>query len=86
VERVLCGHLHRTIQTRWAGTIAMTIPSTAHAVALDVRHEVPLSLTLEPPGYGLHLWREGTLVSHLALPGEYERYTVGMPKRKPSSS
>ena len=86
VERVLCGHLHRTIQTRWAGTIAMTIPSTAHAVGLDVRHDVPLSLTLEPPGYGLHLWRDGTLVSHLALPGEYERYTVGTPKQKPSRS
>ncbi len=32
VERVICGHLHRSIQTRWAGTIAMTAPSTAHQV------------------------------------------------------
>ena len=86
IERVLCGHLHRTIQTRWAGTVAMTIPSTAHAVNLDVRQDVPLSLTLEPPGYGLHLWRDGALVSHVAFPGEYARYTVGMAKRKTSKA
>jgi len=87
VERVLCGHLHRTIQTRWACTVAMTIPSTAHAVGFDVRHDVPLSLTLEPPGYGLHLWRPGAgLVSHIALPGEYQRYTVGMATPKPSKT
>src|SRR5207247_6579287 len=34
VERVVCGHLHRSIQSRWAGTVALTAPATAHQVGL----------------------------------------------------
>eukprot|EP00952_Eustigmatos_sp_NYUAD-ZCMA_P004637 20410-Eustigmatos_ZCMA.PRE.1 len=30
VCRVLCGHLHRSVQTHWAGTVVQTAPSTAH--------------------------------------------------------
>src|SRR5690606_2785328 len=41
VERIICGHLHRDIQTRFAGTIAGTCPSVAHQVALDLRAEAP---------------------------------------------
>ena len=37
VERVLCGHVHRAIQTRCAATIASTCPSTAHQISLDLR-------------------------------------------------
>lgn len=77
VERVVCGHLHRSIQSRWAGTLAMTAPATAHQVGLDVRHDVGLTLTLEPPAYALHLWRpELGLVSHVANVGEFQSYTV----------
>lgn len=82
VERVLCGHLHRTIQARFAGTIAMTAPGTAHQVALDVRPNQGLSLTLEPPGYGLHLWRPGAgLVSHVVTVGEFPAFQVAAPRR-----
>src|SRR5689334_15886828 len=35
VERVIAGHVHRSMQCLWAGTIAMTCPSTAHQVVLD---------------------------------------------------
>ncbi len=35
VERILCGHLHRSIQVRWHGVLASVCPSTAHQVALD---------------------------------------------------
>jgi 3',5'-cyclic AMP phosphodiesterase CpdA len=77
VERVVCGHLHRSIQSRWAGTLAMTAPGTAHQVCLDVRQDAGLSLTMEPPGYALHLWREGVgLVSHVANVGEFPSYVV----------
>jgi 3',5'-cyclic AMP phosphodiesterase CpdA len=77
VERVLCGHLHRAIQARWAGTLALTAPATAHQVGLDVRPRNGLSVTLEPPGYALHLWspRLG-LVSHVANVGEFQTYKV----------
>jgi 3',5'-cyclic AMP phosphodiesterase CpdA len=88
VERVVCGHLHRSIQSRWAGTLAMTAPGTAHQVGLDVRPAADLSLTLEPPGYALHLWRPDLgLVSHVANVGEFQSYTVvaktGAPPRTP---
>ena len=82
VERVVCGHLHRTIQARWAGTVAITAPSTAHQVVLDVREDADLGYTLEPPGYALHLWREGLgLVSHVVTVGEYLTYRLGLRKR-----
>jgi Icc protein len=79
VERVVCGHLHRSIQSRWAGTVASTAPSTAHQIALDVREDAALGWTLEPPGYALHLWRPDVgLVSHVAAVGEFATYSLGL--------
>jgi 3',5'-cyclic AMP phosphodiesterase CpdA len=72
IERILCGHLHRAIENRFAGTIAGTAPSTAHQIALDLRPEARLGFTLEPPGYQLHYWREGAgLVTHTATIGDW---------------
>lgn len=72
VERVLSGHLHRAIQTRFAGTLASTAPSTAHSVALDIRPEAPSAFSLEPPGYQLH-WYElaAGLISHTKAIGDW---------------
>jgi 3',5'-cyclic AMP phosphodiesterase CpdA len=72
VERVLCGHLHRTIDHRFAGTIAGTCPSTAHQLVLDTTPGAPAQFTFEPPGYQLHFWRDGVgLVSHTAVFGDW---------------
>lgn len=73
VERVLCGHLHRSIQARVGGhAIVSTAPSTAHQVALDLSPNGPSVFVMEPPGYQLHLWRpEGGMVSHTAVIGDY---------------
>ena len=72
VERVLCGHLHRAIQARFAGTIASTCPSPAHQVALDLAHDAPSRFVMEPPGYQLHAWSDRSgLVSHTAFIGEF---------------
>lgn len=72
VERVLCGHLHRPIQVRFAGTIASTCPSPAHQVALDLAPDAPSRFMMEPPGYQLHQWREATgIVSHTAFIGDF---------------
>jgi len=72
IERILCGHLHRPIDSRFAGTIAGTAPSTAHQLILDLRPEARLSFAFEPPGYQLHYWREGIgLVTHTATIGDW---------------
>ena len=73
VERILCGHLHRPVQVRWAGTLASTAPSPAHQVALDLTEDAPAHFVMEPPGYQLHKWdRDFGLVSHTAFIGEFD--------------
>jgi Icc protein len=78
VERVVCGHLHRAISRRFAGTVAATVPSVAHAVALDVRAGQPARWTLEAPAITLYLWRpELGLVSHQLAIGPFREGTFG---------
>lgn len=73
VERVLCGHLHRSIDVRFGGTIASTSPAPAHQVALDLHPDAPSRWMLEPPGFRLcALDGAGRVVSHLAAAGEFE--------------
>jgi Icc protein len=71
IERILCGHLHRVIDRRFAGTIAGTAPSTAHQFRLSLTPGAPLRFTFEPPGYQLHLWQGGALVTHTAMIGDW---------------
>lgn len=71
VERVICGHLHRPIVRRFGGTVAMTVPSVAHQIALDLRADGPAAFILEPPGFAVHVWRGGALVSHYAASGDH---------------
>jgi 3',5'-cyclic AMP phosphodiesterase CpdA len=72
IERILCGHLHRAIDCRFAGTVAGTAPSTAAQLRLDLTAEAPLRFMFEPPGYQLHVWREDSgLVTHTAVFGEW---------------
>ena len=71
VERVICGHLHRAIVRRFGGTVAMTVPSTAHQIFLDLRPDGIPGFIHEPPGYAVHTLREGAVVSHLAASGDH---------------
>jgi 3',5'-cyclic-AMP phosphodiesterase len=72
IERIICGHLHRPIESRFAGTVAGTAPSTAHQIVLDLRPEALLSFAFEPPGYQLHYWRKGaSLVTHTVAIGDW---------------
>jgi 3',5'-cyclic AMP phosphodiesterase CpdA len=71
IERILCGHLHRVIDRRFAGTIAGTAPSTAHQFALNLAPDAPLRFKFEPAGYQLHLWQGGALVTHTAAFGDW---------------
>lgn len=73
VERVVAGHLHRNIVHRFGGTVASTCPSPAHQVALDLADDAVSRFVMEPPGFQLHLWREGAgVVTHTATLGEFD--------------
>ena len=73
VERAVCGHVHRPIQVRWAGTMASIAPSTAHQATLDLHDGAPLSMMMEPPAIALHQWRPNTgLVTHVSYVGEFD--------------
>lgn len=72
VERVVCGHAHRFVDARWAGTIAQIAPSTAYHFRLSLGPDAPAWLC-EPPGVLLHYWSETLgLVSHLSFIGVFE--------------
>ena len=77
VERIICGHLHRSIQVRFGGSIAATAPSPAHQVCLDLAADAPSQWVLEPPGFVLHALpnqsapSKGRLVSHTVASGQY---------------
>lgn len=64
VELVICGHVHRSVTVRFAGTVAMIAPSCAHQVTLDLTPDAPASFVFEPPAFVLHRWG-GALVSHV---------------------
>ena len=79
VERVLCGHVHRPVFRRFAGTIAAICPGIGMQLVMDLRQEAPSAFILEPPAVMLHLWtdlwEEPTLLTHISIiedqPGQY---------------
>lgn len=75
IERVLCGHCHRAITRRWAGTLASIAPATAHQIALTLDGQ-RAAMCLDPPGFQLHLWCDEGLSSHIGFvaPGRIEAF------------
>lgn len=71
VQRVVCGHLHRPALCRFGGTVAMTVPSTAHQIALDLDPAAALAWRREPPGMAVHALVAGDLVTHFAATGDH---------------
>lgn len=79
VQRVLCGHVHRPVIRRFAGTIACISPGIGMQLVLDLRQEAPSAFILEPPAVMLHLWThlwgETSLLTHISIiedqPGQY---------------
>lgn len=77
VERIMSGHIHRSITTTVSGIPAVTCPSTIHHVDLDLDPAAPVSLILDPPSYLLHDIGTGTWVTH-------QRYfNTGQPRIHP---
>ena len=72
VERIVCGHVHRHTQLRFAGTLLCTAPSTATAIALRPYPDATPASFIEPPGFMLHHWTPGTgLVTHSIPVGSF---------------
>jgi 3',5'-cyclic-AMP phosphodiesterase len=79
IERIMCGHIHRAISRRFAGTTATVCPGIGMQLVLDLQPEAPSAFILEPPALMLHffteLWGEKTLLSHVGIipdsPGQY---------------
>lgn len=81
VERLLCGHLHRAMQRRFAGSLSCVCPGTSHQIVLDLQEAAAAHFNLEPAGYLLHRWcPEQGLVTHNGVfgehPGPYPFYDV----------
>jgi Icc protein len=67
VERVMCGHIHRTIIASVGGTVMTLAPSTGHQVHLDIADSEAGKFIMEPPGFFLHHHTpESGVVTHLA--------------------
>lgn len=73
VKAIIAGHLHRPIATSFAGIPMAICASSAPHLALDLRPIDPETpddrpmILMEPPAFGLHLWRNGQLVSHMEV-------------------
>lgn len=72
VELVMCGHLHRMIHAAVGGRPALTCPSPAHQVALDINADASSCFRMEPPGFLLHWWNGCQLISHHAFIGHHD--------------
>ncbi len=67
IEAVLCGHVHRTMVKRWAGTVVVSCPSTTTEIALQMAPGAVPQSYLGPPACMLHCWDASRgLVSHLS--------------------
>ncbi|MGD1904716.1 MAG: phosphodiesterase [Leptolyngbyaceae cyanobacterium] len=76
IQRVACGHVHRSIQVAWAGTVGSVAPSVAHQVALQLTTAQRNAFVMEPPAFHLHLWHPNSgLVTHTQYIGDFDAYS-----------
>jgi 3',5'-cyclic AMP phosphodiesterase CpdA len=81
VELVSCGHLHRSIVRRFAGTVACTWPSTCAQIDLLLGSS-DVGYVDEPPSLVVHLWEPSAgLRSHLRPVGDFDRWTPAWARR-----
>jgi 3',5'-cyclic AMP phosphodiesterase CpdA len=72
IERVVCGHVHRFMQLRFAGTMLCTAPSTTTAIALRLAPDAAPASFVEPPAFLLHHWQPTRgLVTHYVPIGSF---------------
>ena len=83
-----CGHLHRPITTRWAGTNLIVCPSTAPLVALDMEKmdaehpdDRPM-IVADRPYFALHYWNGEGLITHFESVEDHEVLARFIPRRQ----
>ena len=64
VERIVCGHLHRSITTTVGGVVTSTGLSTVHQVELNLAPDARPQVVCDPPGYQLHVRRGRSWITH----------------------
>ena len=67
VKRIVTGHLHRTMVGAVGGVPVFVCPGTHLQLALELTATAGLPSNDDPPGYALHLLRDGEVTSHLVL-------------------
>lgn len=73
VDRVLCGHMHRSITSTVGGVPVQVGLPTIEAVELDLRRRSRPRLNLDPYGYGLVWVRSDSIVTHTRFVGPGNR-------------
>jgi 3',5'-cyclic-AMP phosphodiesterase len=63
VQRIVAGHVHRSITSEVGGRPALTAPSTYEQALLDFSTE-ELVINAQPIGFAVHVLIDGKLVSH----------------------
>ena len=72
IELVVCGHVHRTMLRRWAGTVACSCPSTTTEIALQMDPDAPSQSFVGPRGCLLHLWDPAAgMITHVSPIGKF---------------
>lgn len=74
IDRIIAGHVHRTMQTRIGAVPVSTCPSTTTQIALRVHEDALPASYLEPAAFLLHRWAPdtGEGVTHLSYVGQFE--------------
>ena len=67
VEMILCGHLHRPVQTLWENIPTLVATSISKQFLLNLGGEEMEAKTPEPVGLYLHFLTEEGLVTHTSL-------------------
>ncbi|MCC6533072.1 MAG: phosphodiesterase [Burkholderiales bacterium] len=72
VERIVCGHLHRSMHLRWRGTVVSVPSSSTEQLQLAFDPAAPLGTIQEPAGFQLHYFSPSHgIITHAVLVGDY---------------
>lgn len=73
VRLVVCGHIHRFVMQRWAGTVVCSCPSTTTEIALQLAPAAPSRSFVGPRGCLLHrVDDDGGILTHLSMIGTFD--------------